>query len=220
MRDLVQQLVDAVDRWRRFVTRDIWYIGRPGEAVPQGLIIKQIRVVILLVRNLIEDQLLLRAAALTFVTALAIVPFLMFLVGYPLALWASRMPSDPPTEAVAPPIRHVASAVRTMRRNDTLIDFAGLLTATLAAVFVLHGLGLTVSPLFLDLEFGVPVETRGLIVGTFQFGIILVAARISRIRARYGGNKTMTAAFMNCCARDPCTTARANSTSRCASSFG
>ena len=122
-------------------------------------------------------------------------PFLMFLIGYPLALWASRMPPDSPTRAVDPPLRHLRAAVAVMRRSGRLLDFAGLLTATLAGVFVLHGLGLTVSPLFLDLEFGVPVETRGLIVGTFQLGVILVAARIGRIKARFGATRMLTWAF-------------------------
>ncbi|GMW01208.1 MAG: hypothetical protein AMXMBFR84_23450 [Candidatus Hydrogenedentota bacterium] len=76
MKAQIQRLFDAIDRGRRFATHDIWYVGRPGEPVPQGFIIKQIRVLILLVRNLVEDALLLRAAALTFVTILAVVPFL------------------------------------------------------------------------------------------------------------------------------------------------
>lgn len=65
-----------MDRGRRFITHDVWRIGRPGEPVPHGFIIKQIRVVILLVQGLVRDALLLRAAALTFTTVLSIVPFL------------------------------------------------------------------------------------------------------------------------------------------------
>ncbi len=122
-------------------------------------------------------------------------PFLIFLVGYPLALWASRMPGDAPAVAAAPPSLHVRTAVSTMRRAGTLVDFVGLLMITLAAVFILHGLGLTATPLFLDEEFGVPVSIRGVIVGTFQLGVILVAARIAQIRARLGATTTMTTAF-------------------------
>lgn len=122
-------------------------------------------------------------------------PFLVFLIGIPLFLWVTRMPPDAPKEAVAPPTRHFAAAIRAMHGAGTLSDYLGLLVATLASVFVLHGLGLTVSPLFLDSEFAVPVSTRGLIVAGFQVGILFVAARIARIRARFGGANTMTAAF-------------------------
>lgn len=61
------------------MTYDVWHIGRPGEQVPHGLIIKHVRVAILIVRGLIEETLLLRASALTFATLLFIVPFLTFM---------------------------------------------------------------------------------------------------------------------------------------------
>jgi YihY family inner membrane protein len=76
MTRLLQRLFEALERGRRFVTHDVWRIGRPGEQVPHGLIIKHIRVVILLVQGLFRDDLLLRASSLTFATILAIVPFL------------------------------------------------------------------------------------------------------------------------------------------------
>lgn len=71
-----ERAAEAIRRGRRFVTHDVWHVGRPGEEVPHGLIIKQVRVAILLVQNMIQDALLLRASALTFATMLAIVPFL------------------------------------------------------------------------------------------------------------------------------------------------
>ena len=76
MRQLFHQLVDALDRGRRFVTHDIWHIGAPGERIPHGFIIKHVRVAILLARGVFRDDLVLRASALTFATILAIVPFL------------------------------------------------------------------------------------------------------------------------------------------------
>ncbi len=74
MNDLISRAAAALERGRRFVLADVWHLGRPGEAVPDGLIIKQVRVVILLVTNLLQGTLMLRAAALTFTTLLAIVP--------------------------------------------------------------------------------------------------------------------------------------------------
>lgn len=79
MGDLIREFFEALRRGHRFVTRDIWRIGRPGEKIPSGFIIKQIRVAILLVSNVVRGTLLLRAAALTFATLLAIVPSLAIL---------------------------------------------------------------------------------------------------------------------------------------------
>ncbi|MBN2310769.1 MAG: YihY family inner membrane protein, partial [Candidatus Hydrogenedentes bacterium] len=72
----IQQAWEALARGRRFVTHDVWRVGRPGEEIPHGFIIKQVRVVILLVQSLVQDALLQRAAALTFATMLAAIPFL------------------------------------------------------------------------------------------------------------------------------------------------
>ena len=82
MGNLIQRSVEALQRGRRFVTHDVWRLGRPGEEIPHGFVIKHIRVVILLFKNVVQDDLLLRASALTFATTLALVPFLaiMFLV--------------------------------------------------------------------------------------------------------------------------------------------
>ena len=78
-----KEIVNYINLWiasfkrgRQFITHDIWRIGLPGEVVPNGLIIKQIRAVILLARGLVEETLLLRASALTFATLLFLVPFL------------------------------------------------------------------------------------------------------------------------------------------------
>jgi ACDE family multidrug resistance protein len=121
--------------------------------------------------------------------------FLIFSIGFPLAIWASRMPTDKPTTTIALPHRHIGSAIRKMRRDGTAVDYLGLLVATLSAVFVLHGLGLTVTPLFLEEEFGTTVGTRGLILAAFQAGVILVAVRIGPILARLGAQRAFTMAF-------------------------
>ncbi len=79
MRKYLEQLAAALERGHRFVTHDVWQIGKPGEQVPHGMIIKNVRVAILLVRGVMEETLLLRASALTFATMLFIVPFLTFM---------------------------------------------------------------------------------------------------------------------------------------------
>jgi len=122
-------------------------------------------------------------------------PFLIFAVGVPLAAWASRMPPDPPSQPVAPPIRHLAAGIRGMRAAGTLRDFAGLLVATLAAVFVLHGLGLTVTPLYADEVFGTPVQTRGLVVAAFQAGTVVAALGVGSLLARFGTTRLLNSVF-------------------------
>jgi YihY family inner membrane protein len=79
MRALIGNIIASLERGHRFVTHDVWRIGRPGEEVPHGIIIKNIRVFILLFRGVMAETLLLRASALTFATLLFIVPFLTFM---------------------------------------------------------------------------------------------------------------------------------------------
>ncbi len=76
MANFIQRIWDALDRGSRFVTHDVWFVGREGEEVPYGFVIKQVRVMIMLVQNMVQDALMLRAAALTYTTLLALVPFL------------------------------------------------------------------------------------------------------------------------------------------------
>lgn len=74
----IDRIADALTRAKRFVTFDIWDIGHPGEEVPNSFLAKQARVMVLLVQKFVQDQLIVRAAALSFATALAIVPVLAF----------------------------------------------------------------------------------------------------------------------------------------------
>ena len=122
-------------------------------------------------------------------------PFLIFLIGIPLAAWASRMPADRPEAAVERPLRHLRAALATMRRERTLADYAGVLAATFVATYLLHGLGLTVVPLLLDEEFGVDVAARGVFIAAFQLGIVLAAIRIGMLIDWIGKVNVITAAF-------------------------
>jgi ACDE family multidrug resistance protein len=127
-------------------------------------------------------------------------PFLIFLIGFPLGVWATRMPSDKPSQRVdssssTAPNKHFGSAVSEMRARGTLADYMGVLLSTLGAVFVLHGLGLTVTPLFLEDDFGLCVTARGFVLASFQIGVIVVAVRIGTIVARFGIRNVLTAGF-------------------------
>ena len=50
MRTLVQRLLASFRDLQRFALYDIWQIGTPGEKLPRGFFVKQIRVAILLGR--------------------------------------------------------------------------------------------------------------------------------------------------------------------------
>jgi len=66
----------VIDRVHRLVTHDVWHASRHEPGSRRTWLFRQIRVAFLLVQNLVRDALTLRAAALTFATALGIVPFL------------------------------------------------------------------------------------------------------------------------------------------------
>lgn len=82
LKPYIQRAREAYERSAEFLAQDIWDIGKPGEAIPSGFLIKQLRVGILLFRGLFEEALFLRASALTFTTLLFLVPFLVFMFSF------------------------------------------------------------------------------------------------------------------------------------------
>lgn len=114
-------------------------------------------------------------------------PFLIFLIGFPLAIWASRMPSER-GHVTESPLRHAGAALHDLRRNRHTVDFVGVLGATIATTVLLHGFGYTTTPLFLDSVFGIDSSGRGLIIASFQVGTVLAAIQIGRLRARRAGS--------------------------------
>lgn len=121
-------------------------------------------------------------------------PFLIFLIGYPLALWATRLPVEPVRD-VESPLSHASEAIVSLRTRGRLGDFVGLLFATVGVAMLLHGIGFTTAPLFLDSEFGMEASGRGLVISTFQFGVVVAAVQIGRLRARHSGARLVGAAF-------------------------
>ena len=121
-------------------------------------------------------------------------PFLIFLIGVPLLVWASRLPGDPARD-VESPIRHAGAAFAALRQGGQIGDFAGILFVTFAATVLQHGFGFTNTPLFLDFEFGVGPSGRGVIIAMFQFGTVLAAVQIGRLRARASGSRLVGGGF-------------------------
>ena len=122
-------------------------------------------------------------------------PFLLFLVGYPLFMWVTRLPPDRPRVAESPLV-HAGAAFTALRRGGHAADFAGILVATVASTVLLHGFGYTTTPLFLDSVFGIASGGRGLVIAFFQLGTVLAAVQIGRLRARAGGARLVGLAFL------------------------
>jgi predicted MFS family arabinose efflux permease len=121
-------------------------------------------------------------------------PFLLFLIGFPLALWITRMPIEP-ARVVESPLSHAGEALGSLRRGGHLADYVGVLMATVGVTVVMHGLGFTTVPLFLDGEFGIAAAGRGLVIAAFQVGVVLAAIQIGRLRIRHRGSRLVGIAF-------------------------
>jgi len=121
-------------------------------------------------------------------------PFLLFALGYPLALWVTRMPIEP-TRVVESPLSHADEALTSLRRGRHLVDYVGILVATVGVTVVMHGLGFTTVPLFLDGEFGIGSSGRGLVIAAFQVGVVFAAIQIGRLRARHRGSRLVGISF-------------------------
>ena len=108
-------------------------------------------------------------------------PFLLYLAGAPIWVWALRMKVGRPKDSVAPPLRHARAARADMRRRRTGVDFLGLIAVTSMGVIVYQGATLTGVPLLLDEVFETGVAGRGLVVSAFQMGAIVTALGVVRV---------------------------------------
>ena len=123
-------------------------------------------------------------------------PFLLFGLGFPLALWATRLAIPRHAVTTRSPLRHVRDMVADMRASNTMTDYLGVLTASLLAVVVFHGVILTATPLFLESEFGVAVQGRGAILAFFQGGVVIAALVFSRVGSRLGSRAVTLGFFL------------------------
>ena len=66
-------------RIQRFVLEDLWHVDlRPRSVTASAL--RLLQMVVMIARGFVQDELLLRASALTYVTALAVMPLLVVMV--------------------------------------------------------------------------------------------------------------------------------------------
>lgn len=108
-------------------------------------------------------------------------PFLLYLVGGPIAIWAYRLAVGRPREAGSSPIRHIRAAHQDLRRRKTGVDFLGLIMVTALGVMVFQGATLTAVPLMLDEVFGTASTGRGLVVSAFLLGAMVSVLGVVRV---------------------------------------
>ena len=112
-------------------------------------------------------------------------PFLIYLAGVPIGLWALRLKVGRPKGVASSPLRHVRAAREDMHRRRTGVDLLGLVAVTGLGVLVNAGASMTAVPLFLNEVFGTGTAGRGLVVSAFQAGAIVTALGVLRfIKAR------------------------------------
>ena len=108
-------------------------------------------------------------------------PFLLFLAGAPIGIWAFRLAVGQPKETVSSPLSHARAAREDIRRRQTGVDFLGLIAVTAIGVIVYQGATLTAVPLLLDEVFGTGSAGRGLVVSAFQLGAVVTALGVVRV---------------------------------------
>ena len=108
-------------------------------------------------------------------------PFLLYLAGAPVAIWAYRLAVGQPKETASSPLRHVRAAREDLRRRGTGFDFLGLVVVTGMGVIVFQGAVLTAVPLMLDEVFGTASTGRGLVVSAFLLGAMVSALGVVRV---------------------------------------
>ncbi len=97
-------------------------------------------------------------------------PFLLYLVGAPVGIWALRLAIGQPKGTVSSPFSHARQARQDMRRRQTGVDTLGLIAVTILSMVVLHGIAFTAIPLLLDEVFGTGSAARGVVISAFQVG--------------------------------------------------
>lgn len=119
-------------------------------------------------------------------------PFLIYLAGVPIGLWALRLKVGRPKGAASSPLRHVRAAREDMHRRRTGVDLLGLVAVTGLGVLVNAGASMTAVPLFLNEVFGTGTAGRGLVVSAFQAGAIVTALGVLRFIKGRMSSRMMT----------------------------
>ena len=123
-------------------------------------------------------------------------PYLLLVVAYPVWWWARRLPDRPPMGRVAPPLRHARATIAHLRQERRLSDYLGMLPMSLITIAVFMGVGVTVTALFLEGEFGLSVSQRGLVMAVGSAASSTASVLSGRIGTRHPPQRVMKVAFV------------------------
>ena len=122
-------------------------------------------------------------------------PFLLTTLAFPLWFFASALPDKPADPVTTRPFVHFRSALDDLRQNRRIGDFLGVLPMSLITLGSFVGLGLTVTPLFLERVFDVSVSRRGFIMAFGAGASSLTSLLAGRIGARIQRGRILMVAF-------------------------
>jgi MFS transporter, ACDE family, multidrug resistance protein len=112
-------------------------------------------------------------------------PFLVYVVAFPVFLWARRLPDATPPEGTSRALQHLTEALRQLRARGRLSDFLGMLPMSFLTLGIFLGLGLTVLPLFLEAEFGLTVSHRGMVQAILAASSSVASVLSGRVGTRF-----------------------------------
>lgn len=122
-------------------------------------------------------------------------PFLVFALAFPVFFAARSLPEGR-TGVTVPPLRHLRSGLRELHSRGRLGDFLGMLPMSFLTLGVFLGIGLTVTPLFLDRRFGLSVAQRGFVQAIGSAASSTVSLMSGRLGARYSRTGVLSVAFV------------------------
>ncbi len=122
-------------------------------------------------------------------------PFLVYLLAFPLAMWARLLPGRPDGPPPPRPLRHVRSMFAGLRSSGRLADYVGLLPFSFVIMVVFIGFAFTTTPLYLEQVFDVDSTRRGLMISLASIGASSGSLLSLRATNRFGTAPVMTGAF-------------------------
>lgn len=122
-------------------------------------------------------------------------PYLVYLLAFPLAVWARLLPGKPDGPAPPPPVTHVRTMFSGLRSSGQLSDYLGLLPFSLIMMIVFIGFAFTTTPLYLEEVFDVGPTGRGVIVSLASVGSSTGSLLSLRATTRFGATAVLTASF-------------------------
>jgi len=120
---------EFVERARRFLLTDVWTLEGTGSRLTNAFL-RALQFVILTAEGFYRDKLLLRASALTYITALAVVPLLAVVLGILRLVGADQKLADMAIEQIAMGSPDTAQMIGDLVRNANFAQL-GTLGATM-----------------------------------------------------------------------------------------